>query len=114
MNLSVAIILDMVQSKRLVPTSRKYVERDLAPNGECQAGVRKLSLEILNELCSNLVDLIIRFELMPLGCAGVSANWTDVDHPISEFDKGASKQLTYIFSMPFLLRQEDHQTRLTS
>lgn len=112
------LVLEVAQTVSLIPAGGEDVEGNLAADGEAacmllagaqaeggenefkigkrkSSGIRKSQvaeflLENSNELLSDLGILIVGLELVSLLGAGVSADGADVDHAVTELNKGSS------------------------
>lgn len=62
----------------------------MSPNGVFQPEVAEFLLERFNHRLSDLVDLIVLFEIVPLLLAAVTPDRRDVHHPVTELNEGAS------------------------
>lgn len=111
------LVFEVAQAVSLVPASGEDIEGDLAADGETaymlltehrqkqrdefrmgkgkssnirKSQVAEFLLENSNELLSNLGILVVGLKLVSLLGAGVSADGADVDHAVTELNKGSS------------------------
>lgn len=84
-----AFILDVSQTVCLIPAGGEDVKGDLAANGEGQSEVGEGLLELLYERLADLMHGIVLVKIIPLSLGAVPSDGGDVDHPITEFNKGS-------------------------
>lgn len=78
------LVLEMLQTVRLIPSGREDVERDLATDGECKTEIRELFLQGRHEFFTYLVLLVEFVKFVPFLDSCISAYGRDVDHAIPE------------------------------
>lgn len=81
---------DVLQTVGLVPAKGKDVDRDLAADGILELEFRKLSLQGLDEVYTNVMLTIILLELQTLFIRTISSDRRHIDHALAKLDKGAS------------------------
>jgi hypothetical protein len=84
------LLCNVVQAVCLVPASGEDIKRDLSTNGVCEAGVGEGLLELGDHGRANVVFDVVGLVVIALLDRGVAANGRDVDHAVTEFDKGAA------------------------
>ncbi|KAH3667606.1 hypothetical protein OGATHE_003129 [Ogataea polymorpha] len=85
-----ALAFYVTQTIGFVPASRENVKRNLATDGVSQSQVWEIVLESLNHLLSDLVLQVVLLVVISLLGGGVSSNWRNIDHTLSEFNKRSS------------------------
>lgn len=84
------LVLQMLQTVRLVPARGEHVERNLPTNREGQAQVAESLTQLLDKSLADLVHLVIGLVVVALLDTGVTADGRDVDHAVAEFNKSAA------------------------
>lgn len=77
------LVLEMLQTVRLVPPGREDVERDLAPNGERETEIGELLLQGRDEFLADLVLVVEFVEIQAFLNGCIPADGRDVDHAVS-------------------------------
>ena len=81
------IFLHMLQTIPFVPSDRKGVDGDLTSDGELHSHVGKLLHQCFPKLFSDSVFLVVFGKFDSLFLRATSADRTDVDQSVSEFDE---------------------------
>ena len=87
----IILVLDELEAERLVPSNREYIEGDLSANRKPQVQFSELTFELLNKCCAHSMLLIVLIESLALLLGAVPANWTHIDHAISELNERSSE-----------------------
>jgi len=83
-------LLQKSQAVSLIPPYGKYVEANLTTNRKLQPHIWEFFLQNSNEFFSELFLPIKLIKLSSFWPATVPADWANVEHPISVFDKCTS------------------------
>lgn len=89
-NVLEVLALNVSQAVSLVPASGEDIKGDLTTNGVSQAVVGELLLEGLDHGSTDLVGKIELLKLVTLSGGGVTANGGNIDHAVSELNKGTT------------------------
>ena len=100
----VKILLDELQAERLVPSFGENIEADLTPNRERKSKVREFSLEFLNKILPDAMNVVILLESISLLLATVPTYRRHVQHSISKFNERSS--LHWYVNVCYLLQRE--------
>ncbi len=100
----VKVALDELQAERLVPSFGENIEADLTPNRERKSKVREFSLEFLNKILPDAMNVVILLESISLLLATVPTYRRHVQHSISKFNERSS--LHWYVNVCYLLQRE--------
>ena len=84
------VILQKLETVRLVPSLRNDVEGNLSANEIDEVHVRELLLQRLDHRLADVVHLVVLAERIALFLRAVATHRTHVDHARSELDERAS------------------------
>lgn len=70
-----------------VPSLGEHVKADLAADGILQTIVGELALQSINHFGTDLMLVVILFEIIALRLGAVPSDWGNVEHTVSELDE---------------------------